>query len=54
MKTVVPQHLVQYQYRQPYWAIFEEEMLAFSKKDKRFADDLIHFLDLEKKACKKC
>ena len=54
MKTIVPKYLIYQNYRQPYWAVFEEELLAFSKKDKRFADDLIHFLDLEKKACKKC
>lgn len=54
MKIIIPQSLIYEKYRQPYWAVFEEELFYFSKKDKRFADDLIHFLDLEKKACKKC
>lgn len=54
MKTIVPKHLIQYKYRQPYWAVFEEELFYFSKKDKRFTNTFLEFLDLEKKTCKKC
>lgn len=54
MKVIVPQCLIGEKYKQPYWTVFEEELFYFSKKDKRFTDTFLEFLDLEKKACKKC
>lgn len=54
MKKIVPECLIYEKYRQPYWAVFEEELFYFKSKDKRFTDDLMEYLELEKKACKKC
>lgn len=54
MKTILPKCLIHEKYQQPYWSVFEEELFAFSKKDKRFVDTFLEFLDIEKKTCKKC
>ena len=52
-KDIIPNELNHQIYEHPFWRIFEEELLHFSRKDKRYAMKLVEYIEKKKKICKK-
>ena len=49
---IIPNKLVNQIYVQPFWKIYEEELLGFCEEDKRYAIKLLEYIEKKKKVCK--
>ena len=51
MQVVVPNKLVYIPYSQPFWEMFEEELMKICLIDKKYAIELVKYIDKKKKIC---